>query len=63
VGIIKVVSLSDLSDEMIGKMLFKYEKKFQYFGPIGMSTRKDGLVSVFSNRGKMLFDDQGNEVL
>jgi uncharacterized protein YfaA (DUF2138 family) len=61
VGLIKIISLSQLSDEIIDKMLFEYEQKFKHTGSISMSTRKDGLVSVFSNKGKMLFDDQGNE--
>lgn len=59
----KIVSLSEIPDDTINKMLFKYEQKFKYNGGIAVSTRKDGLVSVYSNKGKMLFDDQGNEVL
>lgn len=58
----KITSLNQIPDSTLDIMLLKYRQKFNYLGGIGMSTRKDGLVSVYSNKGKMLFDDQGNEV-
>ena len=51
-----------IPNEKIQEMLYKYEVKFNHTGPIGVSTRKDGLISVYSNKGKMLFNDAYEEV-
>jgi hypothetical protein len=45
------------------EMLYKYAVKFNHTGSIGVSTRKDGLISVYSNKGKMLFNDMYEEVV
>lgn len=54
--------LKTISDENMQRMLDIYAKKFNHSGSIGVSTRKDGLISVYSNKGKLLFNDNFEEV-
>ena len=52
-----------IPEDKMQEMLYKYCIKFNHMGSIGVSTRKDGLISVFSNKGKMLFNDAYEEVI
>ena len=57
-----ITDLKSISDQDMAKMLDIYSKKFNYSGGICVSTRKDGLVSVYSNHGKILFRENAEEV-
>ena len=57
-----VKDLRTISDQDMNRMLELYSIKFNHSGSIGVSTRKDGLISVYSNKGKMLFNDNFEEV-
>lgn len=54
--------LKQISEEDMNRMLSMYEQRYNYSGSIGVSVRKDGLISVYSNRGKILFNDKFEEV-
>ena len=56
--------LKRISDADMNKMLSIYEDRYNYGGSVCVSTRKDGLISVYGGRNpKMLFDDRYEEVV